>query len=158
MQTTWKEQKSKSFALNIVWKQGWTFSRTGTYSTEAFNKFPFNREAAAKVHSKDFKSIHTPVHMVGLNVIPGSQRGLIGQMGWVGRCHGSAWWMEGALLKTYKIFSMQGWESEALWIEPWAVSGAHWWISVNSTEEEAVQVSFGPNIPFQIPGYSYIEN
>ena len=23
--------------------------RTGTYSTEAFNKFPFNREAAAKV-------------------------------------------------------------------------------------------------------------
>ena len=46
-----------------------TLFRTGTYSTEAFNKFPFNREAAAKVkiipgsHLKIIQSNH-------LNIIP----------------------------------------------------------------------------------------
>ena len=44
-----------------------TLFRTGTYSTEAFNKFPFNREAAAKVkiipcsHLKIIQSNHLEI-------------------------------------------------------------------------------------------------
>ena len=61
--------------------------RTGTYSTEAFNKFPFNREAAAKVATISKLLIQS---VACVCVFPGSQGSLAGQMGGVGRCHGSA--------------------------------------------------------------------
>ena len=128
----------------------WAFFRTETYSTEAFNKFPFNREAAAKVTRL---LLTLSDHFLDVLIIPRQPErshwpnGVIGKMLWVclmdGRC-------------TFKdiIRTFQHNPLNMDW--PPVFPGAHWWISVNFTEEEAVQVSSGPNIPFQIPGSFHI--